>query len=52
MEVSLELFPDPSGHLVGVTAPESHGLLEPGHVLDQGGTVWKPFLTKIYQTSL
>ena len=45
-EVSLELFPDPYGHLAGVTAPESHYLVEPRQVLDQGGTLWKTFLVK------
>ena len=28
IEVSLGLFPDPSRHLAGVTAPESHGLIK------------------------
>ena len=36
----MELFPDPSGLLVGVTAPEGHGLLEAGKVL---GTKRKTF---------
>ena len=38
IEVSLELFLDPFGHLAGVTAPESHDLVEACQVLDQGGT--------------
>ena len=45
-EVSLELFPDPYRHLAGVTAPESHGPVEPCHVLDKGGTTWN-FLPKV-----
>ena len=47
-ETPIELFPDPYGHLAGVTAPESHGLEEHCQVLDQGGTIWKTFLTKSY----
>ena len=48
VEVGLELFPDPSRHLAGVTAPESHGLVEPCQVLDQGGTILKTFNIKSY----
>ena len=44
-EVSLELFPDPYGHLARIIAPESQGPVEPCHVLDQGGTIWKTFPT-------
>ena len=45
-EVSLELFQDPYRHLAGVAAPESHGPVEPCHVLDKGGTIWKKVVTK------
>ena len=45
-EVSLELFPDSYEHLAGVTAPESHGPVEPCQVLDKGGTIWKKVVTK------
>ena len=46
MEVSVELFLNPYGHLAGVTAPESHGPVEPCHVLDKGGTICKKILTQ------
>ena len=47
-EVSLELFPDPYGHLAGIIAPESQGPVEPCHVLYQGGTIYgKLFLPKV-----
>ena len=36
IEVSEELFLDPFGHLAGVTAPESHDLVQPCQILDQG----------------
>ena len=46
-EMRLELFQDPFGHLAAVAAPECHSCVEPCHVLDQRGILWKTFLTKV-----
>ena len=47
-ETPIEVAQSHSGHLAGVTAPESHGLEEHCQVPDQGGTIWKTFLSNGY----